>query len=62
MRTAAPSSSNTSGPSNENVINQGLFYLDWLLDHKADFKLLVLERYGPDAAASITWSGLGCSA
>ena len=25
---------------NENVINQGLFYLDWLLDHKADFKLL----------------------
>ena len=20
--------------SNENVINQGLFYLDWLLDHK----------------------------
>ncbi|WP_326513638.1 hypothetical protein [Clostridium intestinale] len=27
--------------SNENVINQGLFYLDWLLDHKADFELLV---------------------
>ena len=26
--------------SNENVINQGLFYLDWLLDHKADFELL----------------------
>ena len=23
--------------SSENVINQGLFYLDWLLDHKADF-------------------------
>ena len=23
----------------ENVINQGLFYLEWLLDHKADFKL-----------------------
>ncbi len=23
--------------SNENVINQGLFYLDWLMDHKADF-------------------------
>jgi len=21
---------------NENVINQGLFYLDWLMDHKAD--------------------------
>lgn len=32
--------------SNENVINQGLFYLDWLLDHKADFKLLVIEKWG----------------
>lgn len=42
---------------NENVINQGLFYLDWLLDHKADFKLLVLERYGKEAADSIAWSG-----
>ena len=31
---------------NENVINQGLFYLDWLLDHKADFKLLVLDKLG----------------
>ncbi len=26
--------------TNENVINQGLFYLDWLLDHQAEFKLL----------------------
>ena len=26
--------------TNENVINQGLFYLDWLMDHRADFKLL----------------------
>ena len=31
---------------NENVINQGLYYLDWLLDHRAEFKLLVLERFG----------------
>jgi RecB family endonuclease NucS len=23
--------------TNENVINQGLFYLDWLMDHKAEF-------------------------
>ncbi len=22
---------------NENVINQGLYYLDWLMDHKAEF-------------------------
>lgn len=41
---------------NENVINQGLFYLDWLLDHKADFKLLVLETLGIDKADSIDWS------
>ena len=31
---------------NENVINQGLFYLDWLLDHKAEFMLLVIDKYG----------------
>src|SRR5699024_10829484 len=31
---------------NENVINQGLFYLEWLLDHKADFELLVLNQFG----------------
>lgn len=41
---------------NENVINQGLFYLDWLLDHKADFKLLVMEVLGQDKADSIDWS------
>lgn len=40
---------------NENVINQGLFYLDWLLDHRADFKLLVLETCGTDAAKTIEW-------
>jgi RecB family endonuclease NucS len=32
--------------TNENVVNQGLYYLDWLLDHKAEFKLLVMEKYG----------------
>ncbi|MDE6761328.1 MAG: endonuclease NucS [Lachnospiraceae bacterium] len=42
--------------SNENVINQGLFYLDWLLDHKADFKLLVIEKLGMEAAEEIDWS------
>lgn len=41
---------------NENVINQGLFYLDWLLDHKADFKLLVMEVLGPQKAELIDWS------
>ena len=42
--------------SNENVINQGLFYLDWLLDHKADFKLLVMTVLGKAAADLIDWS------
>ena len=41
---------------NENVINQGLFYLDWLLDHKANFKLLVIEKLGMEAADNIDWS------
>ncbi len=41
---------------NENVINQGLFYLDWLLDHKGDFKLLVMEKLGEEAAEAIDWS------
>jgi predicted transport protein len=42
--------------TNENVINQGLFYLDWLLDHKADFKLLVMEKCGTAVADRIDWS------
>ncbi|WP_269526354.1 DUF5655 domain-containing protein [Coraliomargarita parva] len=42
--------------SNENVINQGLFYLDWLLDHRGEFQLLVLENYGKAVADSIEWS------
>ena len=42
---------------NENVINQGLFYLDWLMDHKAEYQLLVMERFGKKAADAIEWSG-----
>lgn len=41
---------------NENVINQGLFYLNWMMDHKADFTLLVLEKYGKATADAIYWS------
>lgn len=41
---------------NENVINQGLFYLNWLMDHKAELKLLVLERFGKLIADCIEWS------
>ena len=42
--------------SNANVINQGLYYLDWLLDHKAEFELLVLKQFGEDDADQIDWS------
>jgi len=42
---------------NENVINQGLYYLDWLLDHKGEFTLLVQKRLGPAAAEAIDWPG-----
>lgn len=42
--------------SNENVINQGLFYLDWLMDHRKDFQWLVMERLGKGAAEAVDWS------
>jgi len=38
----------------ENVINQGLFYLDWLVDHKGDFTLAAQEKLGKDI--EIDWS------
>lgn len=41
---------------NDNVINQGLFYLDWLLEHKADFKLLVREKLGDDTCDKVDFS------
>jgi predicted transport protein len=41
---------------NENVISQGLFYLDWMMDHKKDFEWLVMERLGKDAANNVDWS------
>lgn len=40
----------------ENVINQGLFYLDWLMDHQAEFKLLVMDQLGKPAADAIDWT------
>lgn len=42
--------------SNENVINQGLFYLDWLMDHRKDFQWLVLEKLGKEEAQDVDWS------
>ncbi len=31
---------------NENIINQGLFYLDWLVDHHGDFALAAQKALG----------------
>lgn len=41
--------------SNENVVNQGLYYLDWLLDHKAEFQMLVLNSKGKNISDNIEW-------
>ncbi|MGO7919424.1 DUF5655 domain-containing protein [Rhizobium ruizarguesonis] len=41
---------------NENVINQGLFYLDWLLDHRKEFQWMVMERLGTEAANAVEWT------
>jgi predicted transport protein len=42
--------------TNENVINQGLFYLDWLMDHKGEFELLVRKKLDSETAEAIEWS------
>lgn len=43
---------------NENVINQGLYYLDWLLDHKGEFTLLVQKHIDPKLTEDdIDWRG-----
>lgn len=41
---------------NQNVINQGLFYLDWLMDHKAEFEKLVMDRLDKEMAEKVAWS------
>ena len=40
----------------ENVINQGLFYLDWLMDHRGDFERLVTRQLGHETADRIDWN------
>lgn len=41
---------------NENVINQGLFYLDWLLDHRAEFTLHCMKVLGADVQEKVDWT------
>ncbi|ODP29680.1 hypothetical protein PTI45_01163 [Paenibacillus nuruki] len=42
--------------TNENVINQGLYYLDWLMDHQSEFMILVMEILGREVADAIDWN------
>jgi predicted transport protein len=38
------------------VINQGLYYMAWLMNHKDAFRSLVRDRLGVSAASQILWS------
>jgi RecB family endonuclease NucS len=38
------------------VINQGLFYLSWLVDHRPEFEHLVRGRLGATSATHVLWS------
>ncbi|NLG41008.1 MAG: DUF91 domain-containing protein [Chloroflexi bacterium] len=40
---------------NENVINQGLFYLNWLLDHKGEFTLLAMRSNPKISQNDVEW-------
>ena len=42
--------------SSENVINQGLFYMDWLISHKDSFFVLVMKNCGKEIADKIEWT------
>src|SRR5207249_8016193 len=42
--------------TSENVINQGLFYLDWLLDHRAEFTLYCMKMLGPEIQDQVDWT------
>jgi predicted transport protein len=48
--------------SKENVINQGLFYLDWLMDHQANFEMLCLKILGKEIDVDWTNPRLLCIA
>lgn len=40
----------------ESVVSQGLFYLDWLVENEASFKLLVIEKLGTAKAKEIDFA------
>ncbi|MFI9749733.1 DUF5655 domain-containing protein [Streptomyces collinus] len=38
------------------VINQGLYYMSWLMAHKDAFRSLVRDRFGASTASQVLWS------
>ncbi|GGW51742.1 hypothetical protein GCM10010320_35840 [Streptomyces caelestis] len=40
------------------VINQGLYYMSWLMAHKGVFRGLVHDRFGAHTASRVLWSAL----
>jgi hypothetical protein len=43
--------------SDDSVLNQGLFYLNWVLNNRSTFQLLVQNILGREYAERIDWSG-----
>jgi predicted transport protein len=41
--------------SNPNIINQGLSYLNWLMEHRSAFSLRVRDTYGREIAEGVDW-------
>jgi predicted transport protein len=44
--------------ASDSVINQGLFYLAWLVEHRDSFALAVHKKFGAEIAESIDWNGV----
>ena len=41
--------------SEASTLNQGLFHLNWLLDHRGDYNLLLYHHFGADAHVDVQW-------
>ena len=48
--------------SNQAVINQALYYLDWLIDHRGDFEMLVQKKLGSEVTVDWTAPRVLCVA
>lgn len=55
-RTSAPVVVEYKRGTDAGVINQGLYYMAWLTNHKDAFRNLVRDRLGVTAASQILWS------